>query len=502
MRTTPCLPILGLAALLSVVDTPPVAAASCDALRTLAIANGTVTTAQDVAPGAFAPPAGRGRAGGAATSNPFAGLSAFCRVAVTLKPAPRSDIKAEVWLPANGWNGKLQVVGNGGFAGTISYPAMATALAAGYAAASTDTGHTGPAANTFVNEDVLVDFAYRAIHETTVAAKRVVDGFYGAPARFAYFNGCSTGGRQALTAVQRYPDDFHGVVGGAPASFTTRQVFGQIWFYQAIADGPGAIPKEKLATIHAGALAACDANDGAKDGVIENPLACRFDPGVLACSGADQQSCLTTPQVEAVRRVYAGASNPRTGEKIFPGLERGSELGWSPVPVGYAVDYFKHIVFKDVNWDPKTLNFDGHLAEAYPTPHQIFDANDARLGAFVSRGSKLIMYQGWAEPGIPPANIVTYHGNVLAQTQGATDAVRLFMVPGMGHCGGGNGTSTFDMVAALDGWVAGGRAPEQIPASRVRDGKVDRTRPLCAWPKTAFYAGNGNVDEASSFVCK
>ena len=224
---------------------------------------------------------------------------------------------------------------------------MANALAAGYASASTDTGHTGPAANTFANEDVLVDFAHRAIHETTVAAKRVVDAFYGAAPKFAYFNGCSTGGRQALTAAQRYPEDFNGIVAGAPATFTTKQAFGQIWFYQAIAVGPGAIPKEKLATIHAGAMAACDANDGATDGIIENPLACTFDPGVLACKGGDEVSCLTAPQVEAVRRVYAGASNPRTGEKIFPGLERGSELGWSPVPVGYAVDYFKHIVFKD-----------------------------------------------------------------------------------------------------------------------------------------------------------
>ena len=324
----------------------------------------------------------------------------------------------------------------------------------------------------------------------------------GRPPRFAYFNGCSTGGRQALTAAQRYPEDFNGIVAGAPATFTTRQAFGQIWFYQAIAVGPGAIPKEKLATIHAGAMAACDANDGATDGIIENPLACSFDPGVLACKGGDEVSCLTAPQVDAVRRVYAGASNPRTGEKIFPGLERGSELGWSPVPVGYAVDYFKHIVFKDPNWDPKTLNFDSHLAEAYPAAHQIFDANDPKLGAFVGRGGRLIMYQGWGEPGIPPGNIVTYLGKVQAQTTGAKDAVRLFMVPGMGHCGGGNGTSTFDMAAALDAWVAGGRAPEQIPASRVRDGKVDRTRSLCAWPKLAAYDGSGSVDDAANFVCK
>ena len=210
------------------------------------MAHGTVTAAQEVAPGAFTPPAGPGR-GGAGAASPFSRLGAFCRVAVTLKPAPRSDIKAEVWMPASGWNGKLQVVGNGGFAGTIGFAAMANAVAAGYASASTDTGHTGPAANTFANDDVLVDFAYRAIHETTVAAKRVVDAFYGAAPRFAYFNGCSTGGRQALTAAQRFPEDFNGIVAGAPASFTTRQAFGQIWIHQAIAVGPGAIPQGKTA---------------------------------------------------------------------------------------------------------------------------------------------------------------------------------------------------------------------------------------------------------------
>ena len=209
-------------------------AATCDSLATFTVTGGAVTLAAPVAAGAFPPPAGRG--GGAPVNNPYARLPAFCRVAATLRPSPRSDIRMEVWMPVTGWNGKLQVVGNGGFAGTISYPAMATALAAGYAAASTDTGHTGPASNTFVNDDVLTDFAYRAVHETAAAAKRIVDGFYGDAPRFTYFNGCSTGGRQALTAAQRYPADFDGIVGGAPATHTSTQAFGQIW----IAAGAGA----------------------------------------------------------------------------------------------------------------------------------------------------------------------------------------------------------------------------------------------------------------------
>jgi feruloyl esterase len=490
-----------LVAIVSAVLLPAAAsAATCESLTSLAIKNGTVTSAQIVAPGAFTPPAGR--AGGPAGANAFAKLGEFCRIAVTLKPAPRSDIKAEVWMPSSGWNGKLQIVGNGGFAGTISYPAMANALAAGYAAASTDTGHTGPSSNTFANEDVLIDFAHRAIHETTVAAKTTVSGFYGNAPRFSYFAGCSTGGRQALTAAQRYPEDFNGIIAGAPASHTSTQAFGQIWFAQALAEVAGALPREKLTLVHDAVLNACDGLDGAKDGVLENPLACTFDPKVLACkAGADPASCLTDAQVATVQKVYAGPTNPRTGTPIYVGLERGSEPGWNPVPVSYAVDYFKYIVFKDPSWDPKALNYDAHVAQAATGANLIFDANNPDMSAFTKRGGKLILYQGWGEPGIPPANLVRYYGEIQSKTSRAKDAVRLFMVPGMGHCGGGTGVNTFDMVTPLDQWVTAGKAPAEIPASRVRNGASDRTRPLCAYPQIAIYKGTGSVDEAANFSC-
>ena len=488
-------------AILSVVFLPSaVQAATCESLASLPVKNGTVTVAQTVAPGAFTPPAGR--AGGPGGANVFARLGEFCRVAVTLKPAPRSDIKAEVWMPTTGWNGKLQVVGNGGFAGTISYPAMANALAARYAAASTDTGHTGPSSNTFANEDVLVDFAHRAIHETTVAAKTTVNGFYGSAPRFSYFAGCSTGGRQALTAAQRYPDDFNGIVAGAPASHTSTQAFGQIWFAQALAEPAGALPREKLALVHEAVLNACDGLDGAKDGVLENPLACTFDPKALACkAGSDPASCLTDAQVTTVQKVYAGPLNPRTGTQIYVGLERGSEPGWNPVPVSYAVDYFKYIVFKDPAWDPKAINYDAHVAQAATGGNLIFDANDPDMSAFTKRGGKLILYQGWGEPGIPPANLVRYYGEIQSKTTNAKDAVRLFMVPGMGHCGGGTGVNTFDMVTPLDQWVTGDKAPSEIPASRLRNGVSDRTRPLCAYPQIAIYKGSGSLDDAANFRC-
>ena len=224
-----------------------------------------------------------------------------------------------------------------------------------------------------------------------------------------YFNGCSTGGRQAATAAQRYPDDFDGIVGGAPATHTSTQAFGQIWFYQALADAASALPREKLTLLHDAVLNACDELDGAKDGVLENPLVCKFDPQVLACKqGSDAASCLTPAQVDGARRIYAGASNPRTGAHIFAGLERGSELGWSAVPVGYAVDYFKYIVFKDPNWDPKALNYDSDVERASKGPNLIFDATNPDISRFTKRGGKLIMYQGWGEPGIPPGNLVKY----------------------------------------------------------------------------------------------
>ncbi len=485
---------------LAVMMPGAVQAAPCEDLATLRLARARVSAAESVAPGRFPAPVGRG---GAAAANPFANLPAFCRVAATLQPSPRSAVGVEVWLPLAGWNGKLQVVGNGAFAGTISYPAMATALAAGYAAASTDTGHTGPASNTFVNQDVLLDFADRAVHETTVSAKQIVDAFYGRLPQQAYFNGCSTGGRQALAAAQRHPGDFTGIIAGAPAIHGSTQAFGQIWIYQATADAASALGREHLTLLHDAVLKECDALDGVSDGVLENPLACRFDPQRLACSdGADAGSCLSPPQVEAVRRIYGGAVNTKTGRRIFPGLEPGSELGWSPAPVSYAVDYFKHVVFKNPAWDPKTLDFDTDPTQATLRDNQILDATDANLDAYTGRGGKLLIYQGWAEQGIPPRNIVSYYEQVQQQTRNAAAAVRLFMVPGMGHCGGGDGTSTFDMVTALDRWVTTGTAPARIDASRLRAGNVDRTRPLCPWPQVAAYRGAGSTDDAANFVCR
>jgi feruloyl esterase len=490
----------------------PAMGATCESLSAFSQPHVTVTLAQSVGAGQFTSPARGGRG-----ANAFATLPAFCRVAATLTPSSDSDIKIEVWLPAaalstvaaggGGWNGKLQAVGNGAWAGNISYPAMATALAAGYATVSTDTGHAGGNANFMVGHpDKLVDFEERAVHEMTVAAKAIAAAYYGSAPRRAYFNGCSTGGRQALTEAQRYPLDFDAIVAGAPANFAKRQTFGQIWLWQAThQDEASLLTTEKYAVLHKAVVEQCDALDGVKDGVLENPTKCAFDPKIVQCKGADGPDCLTPPQIEAARKIYAGASHARTHEPLYPGLQPGSENGWNMSvamrPVGYAEDFFKYIVFKDEKWDPKLLNYDADIVMADRTATGL-NAVDAGLLKFTSRGGKLLIYHGWSDPGIPPSNSVNYYRSVLKATPGASASVRLFMVPGMAHCGGGDGTSTFDMVAAADNWVETKIGPVTIPASKVVEGKVVRTRPLCAFPAVARYKGAGSTDEAANFVCR
>ena len=482
----------------------PVTGATCESLSTFSQPHVALSLAQTVAAGQFTPPNPRG---GRAGANPFAGLPAFCRVAATLTPSADSDIKIEVWLPAQGWNGKLEAVGNGGWAGTISYPAMATALAAGYGTVSTDTGHVGGNANFIVGHpEKLVDFEERAVHEMTVTAKAVAAAYYGSAPQKAYFNGCSTGGRQALTAAQRYPLDFDAIVAGAPANFAKRQTFGQVWLWQAThKDEASLLTPEKYAVLHKAAVAQCDALDGVSDGVLENPTRCTFDPAVTLCKSGDGPDCLTAPQVEAARKIYAGASHAKTHELLYPGLQPGSENGWNMSvaarPVGYAEDFFKYVVFKDEKWDPKALNYDVDIVTTDKTPTGL-NAVDANLSRFVEHGGKLLIYHGWSDPGIPPSNSVNYYQSVQKATRNARDSVRLFMVPGMAHCGGGDGTSTFDMVAAVDTWVDSKTAPSAIPARKMTDGKAVRTRPLCAYPAVATYKGTGSTDDAENFVCR
>ena len=500
--------ITAVVAVLFGLDANRASAATCASLSSLKFPDAAITMAQPVAPGAFAPPStGAGGRGGAAQ---FSDLPAFCRVLATLKPSSDSDIKIEVWLPASQWNGKFQAVGNGGWNGNIDTNALATGLRRGYATASTDTGHEGGGGPWMQNAEKLVDYGHRAVHEMTMKAKAITNAYYDSAPRLSYFNGCSAGGRQGLKAAQLYPDDFDGIVAGAPALNATGRAAFSIWIAQKLREDEASyIPASKYPAIHAAVLQACDEPDGVQDQVIENPRACHFDPQVMACSAGDADTCLTAPQVAAARAMYEPVKNSRTGTEIFPGLAYGSELGWATFggerPFGIGAQMYQYLVFKDPNWDYKTLNFDSHMALVDKVENRTINALDPNLKPFAASGGKLLMYHGWADPQISAGSSVGYYERVLDTMGGASEVrenVRLFMVPGMNHCGGGNGTAAFDMLAALEQWVEKGSAPAQIPAARVADGKTDRTRPLCAYPQVAAYKGSGSTEEAVNFVCK
>jgi feruloyl esterase len=491
---------------------PSASAASCESLASLALPDTSVTLARSVAKGEFAlapnPEAGGG--GNAQTGARFASLPAFCRVAARISPTSDSDIRIEVWMPAQGWNGKLLAVGNGGWAGLISYDALADALSRGYATVSTDTGHVGNnGAFALGHPEKLIDFGYRAVHETAVKAKGFIAAFYGSGPRLSYWNGCSTGGRQGLKEAQFYPDDFDGIIAGASANPRPRLAAWSLMVGQAAHRTPAAyIPPTKYQFVHEAVVNACDAIDGLKDGLIDDPRRCTFDPLVLACKGEDDTTCLTAPQVEAMSGMLRPAIDPITKAEIFPPLELGAELGWSvlagPQPFSAAVDHFKYVVFEDPNWDWRTFNLVPDAARADKVDKNIIAASDPNLQPFFDRGGKLLMYHGWADQNVAPRASINYYASVVS-TLGAAqtaDSIRLFMAPGMAHCRGGDGPNAFDAVAALERWVEHGEAPGRIIASHSTNGKVDRTRPLCAYPQVAKFKGSGSIDDAASFECR
>jgi feruloyl esterase len=486
------------------VVVPVHAAASCESLATVALPAAKVTLAETVGAGAFKAPDG-------ATPPAAKGLPQFCRVAATLTPSSDSDIKIEVWMPTANWNGKFQAVGNGAFNGTINYAAMSAALARGYAASSTDTGHVGPGASFAQGHpEKVIDFGWRAVHEMTVAAKKIIAGYYDNGPKWSYWNGCSAGGRQAMKAAQRFPADFNGIIAGAPGLDWTGRAAQAVRHAKRLeANEAARITEKERRLLHDAVLNACDTLDGVKDGLIENPKACKFDPAVLECKGAGGSSCLTAPQVETARLMYSAAVNPKTKREIT-GLEPGSELGWTDLgwttsARATGLDQFRFLVFRDPSWTIQQFNFDTDIVRAEEIDADTINALDPNLKPFLSRGGKLIQYHGWSDPQISPASSAQYYSRAI-QAAGGRAAVdgsyRLFMAPGMGHCGGGEGPNTFDMVAALEQWVEQGKAPDQIAASHATNGVVDRTRPLCPYPQVATYKGTGSIDEATNFTCR
>jgi feruloyl esterase len=489
--------------MLVVLAGAPIAfAASCESLSKLDLKNSAITLAQPIAAGAF--PSDGGRRG-----NPFANLPAFCRVGVTIRPTSDSEIRTEVWLPVEGWNGKIEAHGNGGWSGSIALPTLAGSVARGYATAMTDTGHQGGSGSFALGHpEKLIDFGYRSTHEMTVAAKAIVSAYYGQSPKLSYFTGCSAGGRQGLMEAQRFPDDYDGIVAGSPGANWSGRALLAVWIAQAVhKDDASFIPTSLFPMIHEAALAACDAQDGVKDGVIDQPSRCKFDPKVLECKGGASSGCLTAAQVESARRMYTAVTNPRTGAVIAPAFSPGSELGWATMgsaqPLSLGTDLFRFVVFKDPDWDFRKFDFDADIARTMEASAAL-NALDPDLKKFASRGGKLIQYHGWADPQIAPESSVAYFKTVVDKS-GAKDVAsfyRLFMVPGMAHCTGGDGTSSFDTLATLEQWVEQRKAPQQIPAARIRDGKTDRTRPLCPYPQVATYKGSGSTDEAANFTCE
>jgi feruloyl esterase len=478
------------------------AAPACESLSSLKLPNTTITSAATVAAGAFTAPApARGK------GPSFEDLPAFCRVAFTVAPTSDSDIKIELWMPATGWNGNYEANGNGAWTGSVAPATLATELRRGYATAMSDLGHEGGSASFALGHpEKVIDFGYRATHEMAVQSKAIITAFYGKAPKVSYWNGCSAGGRQGLMEAQRYPDDFDAIVAGSPGLNWSGRSMQAIWIGQASHKDEGSgIPAAKFQAIHKAALAACDAKDGVTDGVVDQPDKCKFDPQTMECKDGDGPNCLTAAQIETVRKIYSPVTNPRTKQELFPPHEPGSELGWNTMagaqPFGPGVDLFKYVVYQDPNWDYKTFNFDSDAARTRDASASM-DAMNPNLDKFFARGGKLIQYHGWADPQISPGSSVEYYMSVEARNKKASDSYRLFMVPGMNHCGGGDGTDQFDMLSVLEKWVDTKQAPDQVIASHMRGAQVDRTRPLCAYPQVAVYSGNGSTDDAANFSCK
>ena len=471
--------------------------------------------------------------------------SDFCRVIGNIN----GNINFEVWLPfEESWNGKLNVHGNGGLAGSIGHGNLAEALELNFATASTDTGHSnadGPAwplVDGQLSEELLTDWAYRAHYLTTLAARDVIGAYYGSEPQYSYFTGCSGAGAHGLQMAQKYPDLFDGIEVGAPANFQTGLWPGELYpslvthrdagpggqcMPTACESGPdevicgdalepqGAacpsmVPPVKLTALREVAIEACDGLDGLEDGLIEDPLMCTFDPRSMVCpAGMDSASCLTPDQAESIARIYEGLRDPATGEQIWPGYEPGSEDGWGGhigEPFFISRFYFQILVFEDPEWDWREfINNDAYI-DAIREGHERFApviaAIDPDLSAFKANGGKMVLWHGWDDPNIAPRNSINYYEDVLA-TMGGTDEtddfLRLFMVPGMKHCNNGAGFHDFDAFGALQAWVEEGAAPEAIEAFSPQK---EMARPLCAYPDVPRLRESGlDPAVAENFVC-
>ncbi|HET7083804.1 MAG TPA: tannase/feruloyl esterase family alpha/beta hydrolase [Rhizomicrobium sp.] len=459
----------------------------------------------------------------------------FCRVIGVATPTADSHIGFEVWLPpAAQWNGKFRGEGSGGSAGAISPSPMRDALMMGYATMSTDNGHVDGANGehglswAYKHPEKMVDWAWRALHLSTVAAKKVIGDFYGKPAAKNYFVSCSAGSHHAIMEATRFPADYDGLVGGAAPWKWTSLMFGHTWNSIPGLKDPSALTPESVAILNRGMIKACDKLDGLEDGIIADPRRCTVDPVQFQCSGTSKSECLTPVQVEAARHIYAGAKKS-DGTVLMPGQVRGSEAGWfaqsgGPAPGGSSWDFWRQAVFQDPDFKNVNFDFDRDTERALATRisgkplAEVYDEK-ANLDAFRARGGKFIFFQGWADSVITPMMDVDFYHRIVARYgQEKTDAFfRFFPLAGMGHCGGGPGFSHIggatgtplkddadhDIVRALDTWVTKDQAPSLFIGAHLDDAKkVTATRPICRYPLEARYTGHGDSNRFENFTCR
>jgi feruloyl esterase len=516
-------------------------AAPCESLTSVSIENGTIVKAEVVPEGPFVrpdAPAGDGRNSAAEP------IPAHCRVTMVLTPTFDSHIGVELWLPSEDWNGRLLAVGNGWFAGSIQgYGDMQVALRRGYATVATDTGHAaadGPGAMFgLAHPEKIIDFAYRAVHDMTVKSKRIIDAFYNEPLSYSYFKGCSTGGRQAVMAAQRFPGDFDGIIAGAMANRHIHMHTARVARGIRVARNPDeTISAEQAQMVTEAVMSKCDTLG---EGFLNNPRQCTFDVSSLLCGGATTSGgassgsdgatdggitvgangatdgsatsnnrsasggqCLTKAQLRTVETWYGGVKNSK-GEMIFSGKAFGNPMGEvlafgvSDAPYFEAVyDTVRIWGFQDAEYNLHDFDLDRDMP-IIDRATGLVDADNPDLRGFKAHGGKLLLYHGWSDPNITPENTVHYYESVMEEMgDDQADWMRLFMVPGMGHCGGGPGVNTFDSITAIQQWREGGTAPDQIMGSNPTTGL---TRPLCPNPQYARYDGSGSLADASNWSC-
>lgn len=501
-------------------------AVACASLQTLQIPNTTIVTAQAISSGSYQP-------SGSATA--FANLPAFCRVTATVKPVAGSSISIELWLPSAGWNGRYQQVGTHGFGGTIYWNEMAPQLQRGFVTGSSDSGHANTgnfdASWAFGNPERVTDFAWRAVHELAVSAKQLIQAYYGRAASYSYHNGCSTGGREGMISAQMFPNDFNGILAGGALQNLTHVATQELFVNkQLLQSGFQASTAPALLTLaHNAAVAACDGLDGVVDGIIRDPRTCSFDPHALVCAaGQDPATCLTAAQADALAASTAPLRDPVTQQTVFAGQTADSQLDW--IKFGYANGPFifplsiYRIGLNDPTWDSSTFNLHTDLPAIEQTMGST-DATQADLSAFKAAGGKLMQFHGWADGVTVPSAIVDYYDQVRDRTSSGDRSAqlgfyRLFMLPGVSHCGGGAGPYNFgqegqtpvsndaehDAVTALQAWVERGVAPQQLVATKFKNDDpaqgIAMQRPVCSYPLQATYKGSGDTNSADSFECR